>query len=353
MKKGLLFASICVVVVIVLYAVWPSKMIHYLTTPATSPGDASDARLSASSNGSAPLVIRKKIPGRLQEVEASYDKSKPVVITKKIPSESPAATADKKLEIKPASDLSPIPATVAGGKEQQLSDQAPGHTSPQTDVAEKPESYVDAPQPEREALQQTKTLSAEPGSKQAAAQESTAPVVIARAGKDAGPQPPETLKDQSASAEEDRQFAPRPYSIMLASCRRLDSAQAVIKQNRSKGLYPYAVRVDLGKKGIWWRVFEGNYTSASEARGVKSRYGLSESLVTKTPYAISIGAYGSETEAAAEVQRLVRLKHSPYFLPGPQNKVRLLLGAFVSKEGARQLQEELSARGISNEVVLR
>jgi cell division septation protein DedD len=31
----------------------------------------------------------------------------------------------------------------------------------------------------------------------------------------------------------------------------------------------------------------------------------------------------------------------------------LLVGAFASKEGARQLQDELNARGISNQVVVR
>jgi hypothetical protein len=140
---------------------------------------------------------------------------------------------------------------------------------------------------------------------------------------------------------------------MLASCRRLDSAQTVIKQNRRKGLMPYAVRVDLGRKGVWWRVFEGNYASAAEAGDVRRRHRLSGAMVKKTPFAISIGEFSSETEAAAEVQRLLKMKHSPYFLPGPQNKVRLLVGAFASRKGARQLQDELDARGISNQVVIR
>ena len=331
MKKGLLFVTIFVAAILVLYAVWPTKMINYMTTPASPDGDRADTRLSARSK-SAPMVIRKKIPGGLQEVEASYDRNKPVVITKKVPPEK--AVQKKKIDIKPTNELSPLPATVAGAEGQKPLDRPTGDASTTSAAAGKPV------QPKTQA---------EPAAKPKPKKQ----IVIAKSGENVNKKPPASLAGQTVVSESGQEFVPRPYSIMLASCRRMDSAQSVIKQNRRKGLAPYAVRVDLGQKGIWWRVFEGNYASRGEASGVKSQYNLSKSMVKKTPFAISIGAFDSETAAATEVQRLVRLKHSPYFLPGPQNKLRLLVGAFVSKDGARQLQEELTARGISNEVVVR
>ena len=373
-KKGLLFVFVCVVSILILYVVWPSKMIEYLTTPASSEGDAANARFSARSSNSEAIVIRKKIPGGLQEVEASFDRNKPIVITKKVPSSK--VPVKEKIKIKPSNDISPIPAKVDKKTEQKLSIQASGDATAKSDTTMKPEPVIikkdikvkpilgeiskskpEFAEKEHETLKETKQTAkktaAAPIPEKVPTPVKEQQLVIANADKIDSKKAPVTLTGKAVEPKEGQEFVPRPYSIMLASCRRMDSAQSVIKQNIKKGLSPYAVRVDLGQKGIWWRVFEGNYTSADEAGSVKKQHKLDKALVRKTPYAISIGAYNSETDAAAEVQRLIKLKHSPYFLPGPENKVRLLVGAYVSKDGARQLHDELTARGISNEVVIR
>ena len=97
-KRGLFFVSICIAAMFLLYAIWPAKVIHRLTTPAGTESNASADGVSAGSTESAGIVIRKKIPGRLQEVEASYDRNRPVVITKKVPSPKPATTTEIPVE---------------------------------------------------------------------------------------------------------------------------------------------------------------------------------------------------------------------------------------------------------------
>lgn len=334
-KRGLFFVSICIVAMLMLYVIWPAKVIHYLTTPARTENGASETEFSAGSTESAAIVIRKKIPGRLQEVEASYDRNKPVVITKKVPPQKPAPKRESQTE--PVGAPSPVPSTVSTEKKETPAVRISSTTTPKAEVTEKPLPATSPSEPPEET-----TVSEE---KQA--------VAVAGTGEAVGRQPSATLASESAATGEERKIVPRPYSIMLASCRRLDSVQAVIKLNRQRGLLPYAVRVNLGQKGIWWRVFEGSYASADEAGDVRRQYQLSGAMVKKTPFAVSIGDFSSETEAATEVQRLLNLKHSPYFLPDSQNRVRLLVGAFASKDGARQLQDELNARGISSQIVVR
>jgi cell division septation protein DedD len=334
-KRGLFFVSICIVAMLLLYVIWPAKVFHYLTTPARTENGVSESDVYAGSTESAAIVIRKKIPGRLQEVEASYDTNKPVVITKKVPPQKPAPKRESRTE--PVDAPSPVPSTVSMEKKETPSVRVSNATAPEAQMTGKP---LPAALPS-EAKEET------------AASEETRAVAVAGTGEALDRQPGATPTGASAATGEDRNIVPRPYSIMLASCRRLDSAQTVIKRNRRRGLLPYAVRVNLGQKGIWWRVFEGSYASADEAVDVRRQYQLSGAMVKKTPFAVSIGNFSSETEAAIEVQRLLKLKHSPYFLPGSQNRVRLLVGAFASKNGARQLQDELNARGISNQVVVR
>ena len=72
-----------------------------------------------------------------------------------------------------------------------------------------------------------------------------------------------------------------PYSILLSSCRQQDSVQNVLTKYRKAGLNPYAVKVDLGKKGVWWRVYAGRFESRDKAIKARNNYGLSDKIVIK------------------------------------------------------------------------
>ena len=72
-----------------------------------------------------------------------------------------------------------------------------------------------------------------------------------------------------------------PYSILLSSCRQQESIQTVLTKYRRAGLNPYAVKVDLGKKGVWWRVYAGRYETREKAIKARNNYGLSDKIVLK------------------------------------------------------------------------
>jgi len=81
----------------------------------------------------------------------------------------------------------------------------------------------------------------------------------------------ESLKEESSG----------PYSILLSSCQQQESVQKVLTKYKKAGLNPYAVKVDLGKKGIWWRVYTGRYASREEAIKERDQYGQSDKIVLK------------------------------------------------------------------------
>jgi hypothetical protein len=57
-----------------------------------------------------------------------------------------------------------------------------------------------------------------------------------------------------------------PFSIFLGSFQSLDrTKKAVSIYERDHGISAYWVRVDLGDKGIWHRVFTGHFSNAKEA----------------------------------------------------------------------------------------
>jgi cell division protein FtsN len=53
------------------------------------------------------------------------------------------------------------------------------------------------------------------------------------------------------------------------------------------------------------------------------------------------------------LQRLKDLGYSPYVLKRAQNRFQLVVGAFITREGAETQKSELQSKGISNEVVHR
>ena len=77
----------------------------------------------------------------------------------------------------------------------------------------------------------------------------------------------------------------RPYSILLSSCQQQESVQKVLSEYKKINLEPYTVKVDLGENGIWWRIYAGHYETRREAIREKNKYGLTNKIVLKEPYA--------------------------------------------------------------------
>ena len=57
-----------------------------------------------------------------------------------------------------------------------------------------------------------------------------------------------------------------PYAIYLGSYKNIDRAQKAVSTFREKGLSPYWVKVDLGEKGVWYRVLAGYFQTKDEVQ---------------------------------------------------------------------------------------
>jgi septal ring factor EnvC (AmiA/AmiB activator) len=86
----------------------------------------------------------------------------------------------------------------------------------------------------------------------------------------------------------------RPYSIWLSSCQQQESVQKVLSKFKKINLEPYAVKVDLGENGIWWRIYAGHYETRREAIREKNKYGLTNKIVLKEPYANNAHTYDNK-----------------------------------------------------------
>lgn len=143
-----------------------------------------------------------------------------------------------------------------------------------------------------------------------------------------------------------------PYSILLASFRAHEDAQKSVTAYVEKGLSPYRVKINLGDKGIWHRVFAGHFKDVTEAERTIKDLKLIGAIVKKTKYAALIGTYSSEETLNAKNLLLLKYGYSPYITKG-NGKSYLYVGAFYTRIGAENQCSELISNGIQCQVVER
>jgi hypothetical protein len=73
-----------------------------------------------------------------------------------------------------------------------------------------------------------------------------------------------------------------PYAVMTGSFKTRQGVDETIASLKEKGLSPYWSRVNLGKRGTWYRVCVGRFETSRDARTFAKRFGLKESTVIKT-----------------------------------------------------------------------
>ena len=190
--------------------------------------------------------------------------------------------------------------------------------------------------PEREPLQPVKT--------QASASDSPRPA------------PPSPPPDAVLNTDPDLSRATTiryPYSLCIGSFRSLREVEDAVTIFKGKGLTPYWTRVDLGKKGIWFRVFAGSFTTPDEAGEFRERHGITADRILKTGYTVRIGEYSSKEGLDHMISTLKSTGCSPYFIGNSQEGYRLLIGAFVTQEAANELAHRVKETGTDCKVVSR
>ena len=90
-----------------------------------------------------------------------------------------------------------------------------------------------------------------------------------------------------------------------------------------------------------------------EAEAFRQRHGLEEGRVKKTAYANLIGVYTSPEELQDAKGSLTELGYSPYVTKDHDGGFRLLIGSFLTKEGAESQYQDLKSSGIENRVIMR
>ena len=144
-----------------------------------------------------------------------------------------------------------------------------------------------------------------------------------------------------------------PYSILLASFRKVSLAEGAVSQYQNRGLDPFWVQVDLDEKGIWYRVYNGTYNGKSEAQAARTQFGLADALIKRIRYATWIGGYRDQQTLSKKRDELQDLNFSTYVIQDRHGASQLYVGAFLSQKGAQDQYASLKKAGIESLIVQR
>jgi cell division septation protein DedD len=144
-----------------------------------------------------------------------------------------------------------------------------------------------------------------------------------------------------------------PYSILLASYSRLENAKKALVQYEKMGLSSYYVKVDLGTKGIWFRVFTGHFSGKEEAKEFIAKRNLASAILKHTRYAVYLNAYDGQDGVKEKTFMVMNLGYSPYVIRDVEGKARLYIGAFEKEKDAENLQIELGTKAVQSRWVER
>ena len=220
----------------------------------------------------------------------------------------------------------PVPSPVASSTPAEESAPAP----PAEESAPTPPAEESTPPPA------VKELTPPPAVKESA----PAPAV-----KESAPAPPATGTVKA--------YVPKvyPYAIHIASIKSLEEAKGKLVYYH-RGIQAYLVRTDLGKKGVWYRLFFGHFPSATAAAKAIKDNNFTGSLVSRTRYTCLLGSYPALAPAEATTQLLAGKGFLPYtIIIG--DTYHVFVGAHPTRPAAEALLMDLSAAGFSSELIER
>jgi len=149
-----------------------------------------------------------------------------------------------------------------------------------------------------------------------------------------------------------------PYTIQVSSYRDAQKSKRIAQALRKKGDAAFTSPVYL-KSGVWHRIFLGFYATPVDARKaaalLKARR-FRRQDITKNPWTLQVGIFETREGVRAMERRMAKLGLVPYRIKDmvPTSRdLRLLFGAFETRQEALRIAKALEKEDIDSRLVLR
>jgi type II secretory pathway predicted ATPase ExeA/cell division septation protein DedD len=133
----------------------------------------------------------------------------------------------------------------------------------------------------------------------------------------------------------------RAYILQLGSFNTLATTLRAADIYSRKGIAAHWNEVQLGAKGLWYRVFAGRFESIEAARRYQDAHGLKDAQILFAPWSVLIDRAG-EAERISSVRKRIQARGvDAYAASGDGHQFHLFAGAFITQERAQALARRI------------
>lgn len=144
-----------------------------------------------------------------------------------------------------------------------------------------------------------------------------------------------------------------PFSILLDTFLEQERAQQAIDLYQGRNISAHWVKVNLGEKGIRYRLFTGIFATVPEAQQYLDKNQLFDKLIKPTYYSALVGVYQDKVQLASAFVKAQDTGFIPYILGTQKGVYHLYVGAFYTYIGASSQCGALAKTGLNCEPVRR
>jgi general secretion pathway protein A len=144
----------------------------------------------------------------------------------------------------------------------------------------------------------------------------------------------------------------RAYILQLGSFNTLATTLRAVDIYTRKGITAHWNEVQMGEKGLWYRVFAGRYESMDAARRFQNTHTLKEAQILFAPWSVLIDRAGSADRIADTRKQVQSRGVDVYTETGDGTRFHLCAGAFVIQSRAQELAQKIHRQtGVAAQVV--
>ena len=151
------------------------------------------------------------------------------------------------------------------------------------------------------------------------------------------------------------------FTVQISSSQGKEQCYRVASMLRRAGYPAFTSEVNFKDKGLWYRIFVGSLTTRKAAEVIKNNLEtdeISDGFIRQMPYAIQVGDAAPNLDGFRSLKKeLSSLYYLPYtsYVQDQNNsrQIRLLVGAFKTREDSASLLAGLRQSGLQARVVNR
>lgn len=129
----------------------------------------------------------------------------------------------------------------------------------------------------------------------------------------------------------------RAYILQLGSFNTLATTLRAVDIYAQRNIETHWSEVQMGDKGLWYRVFAGRFASIKAAREYQDKMNLADAQVVYAPWVVVLDLSGTGEPVSAVKDRLRNHGVDSFAVHGKDGKMQLCTGAFVSQGRAEEM----------------